>query len=105
SVGSHSRTLPPKPRTACCLTFAEFDGMTIHEGVPRRVAAQARAAPWLPDECVTTPLTACASSSDSTALHAPRALNAATFCRFSHLKNSVEPDAWSGEGLENAGGG
>ena len=33
-----------------------------------------------------TPRIAASSSSDNTALVAPRALNAPTFCRFSHLK-------------------
>ncbi len=100
SVGSHRRTLPPKPRTAFCFTIAELDGITIHDAIPRRAAAQASAAPWFPEECVTTPFAACASVSESTALHAPRALNAATFCRFSHLKKSVR----SSDEVERAAG-
>jgi len=77
--------------------------MTIHDAMPRRGAAHASAAPWFPEECVTTPFAAPASLSESTALHAPRALNAATFWRFSHLKKSVAPVAMSSERLVSTG--
>jgi hypothetical protein len=86
TVGSHSRTLAPNRRTFACLTAGAFDGITTHAGMPRARAAYAIAAPWLPDECVTTPRAALGASSENTALQAPRALNAPTFCRCSHLK-------------------
>src|SRR5580698_10849803 len=59
--------------------------------MPRVLAARASAAAWLPDEWVTTPAFAAASLSDSTALKAPRALNAPTFWRFSHLNQTLAP--------------
>src|SRR4051794_37305096 len=59
--------------------------------MPRRWAARARAAAWLPDEWVTTPRAAAASDRDCTALVAPRTLNAPTFWKFSHLKNTRAP--------------
>jgi hypothetical protein len=54
--------------------------------------ASAKAAPWLPEEWVTTPRAAVASSSDHTALQAPRNLNAPMRCRCSPLKARVAPD-------------
>src|ERR1700704_3183142 len=103
TVGSQKRTVPPKPLTASSFTCAALDGITIHAGMPRERAAQASAAPWLPEECVTTPCLASAAESESTALHAPRALNAATLCRFSHLKKSLDPTTSSSEPLESTG--
>src|SRR6185295_7331024 len=102
-VGAQYRTAAPRPCTAAFLTSAEFSGITTHAGIPRRAAAQATAAPWLPDECVITPRRASASSSENTALHAPRALNAPTFCRFSHLKNSFDSAAASSDRLVSIG--
>jgi len=67
--------------------------------MPRNLAARASAAAWLPDECVTTPRAASLSGSSSTALVAPRALNAPTFCRFSHLKYSRHPAIASSDSL------
>src|SRR5262249_33461659 len=60
-------------------------------GMPRIRAASASACAWLPELCVTTPRAAASSDSAKTALHAPRNLNAPTFCKFSHLKNSDRP--------------
>ena len=59
--------------------------------IPRIRAASASAWAWLPEEWVATPREASSSESESTALHAPRNLNAPTFCRFSHLKNRLAP--------------
>ena len=78
-------------RTFSCFTFGAFSGITTHAAMPRCRAAYASAAPWLPDECVTTPRRASASVSENTALVAPRALNAPTFWKFSHLKKSRAP--------------
>src|SRR6185369_1322720 len=103
SVGAQNRTVAPRPCTAAFLISAEFSGITTHAGMPRRAAAHATAAPWLPDECVTTPRRASALSSENTALHAPRALNAPTFCRFSHLKNSVASATTSSDRLVSTG--
>src|SRR5579859_5375752 len=58
----------------------------MYAGMPRSDAARASAAAWLPEECVTTPFAASSSVSRNTALVAPRALKAPTFCKFSHLK-------------------
>src|ERR1700680_2191603 len=102
-VASQNRIVPPKPLTASSFTCAALDGITIHAGMPRERAAQASAAPWLPEECVTTPRFASSAESESTALHAPRALNAGTLCRFSHLKKSLAPAASSSEPLESTG--
>src|ERR1700694_232652 len=103
TVGSQKRIVPPRLCTESRFTCAALDGITIHAGMPRKRAAQASAAPWLPEECVTTPRFASSAESESTALHAPRALNAATLCRFSHLKKSLEPAAPSSEPLESTG--
>ncbi len=65
--------------------------MTMYAGTPRRPAARASAAAWLPDEWVQTPRAASSSSREKTALVAPRALKAPTFCRFSHLKKRDAP--------------
>src|SRR3546814_6760120 len=59
--------------------------------MPRVRAASASAPPWLPDEWVTTPRAAAASSSDHTALQAPRNLNAPARCSGSALKCSEQP--------------
>ncbi|MNV42507.1 hypothetical protein D3C71_1341830 [compost metagenome] len=66
-------------------------GTTTWQAIPRVRAASANAAPWLPEEWVTTPRRACASSSAQTALQAPRNLNAPLRCRCSALKNTVAP--------------
>src|SRR4249919_2315167 len=65
--------------------------------MPRVRAASASAAPWLPEECVTTPRSATASDSAHTALQAPRNLNAPTRCSCSHLKCSSQPASASSE--------
>src|SRR4029079_11588292 len=57
--------------------------------MPRVFAASASAAPWFPDECVTTPRAAVASLNAHTELHAPRNLNAPARWKFSHLNASV----------------
>src|SRR4051812_6625899 len=72
-------------------------------GMPRSFAARARAAAWFPDECVATPRLAVSSSSEKTALAAPRALNAPTFWKFSHLKNNDAPLAASSSALVSTG--
>ena len=75
---------------------ATFDG-TAPSGtitcaaIPRVRAASANAAPWLPDEWVTTPLRASESLNDQTALLAPRNLNAPILWKLSHLKCSSAP--------------
>src|SRR5690349_2232775 len=91
TFGAHNRTVAPNRSTLARFTAGAFSGITTHARMPRRRAAYASAAPWLPDECVTTPRRAVASSSENTALQAPRALNAPIFCRCSHLKNSDAP--------------
>ena len=85
-VGAQSRIVAPRRRTFSSFTFAAFSGMTTQAGMPRRTAAYASAAPWLPDECVTTPRPASSAVSENTAFAAPRALNAPIFWKFSHLK-------------------
>ncbi len=97
TVGAQKRTVAPKPRTLATLIAGAFSGITTCAGMPRRDAAYASAAPWLPDECVTTPRAASAADNENTALVAPRALNAPTFCRFSHLKYSTAPAASSSD--------
>ena len=71
--------------------------------MPRVRAASASAAPWLPEEWVTTPRAACASSSDHTALQAPRNLNAPARCRCSHLKWTAQPASASSERERSTG--
>ena len=45
--------------------------------------------PWLPLDCVTTPLAASSSLRLKMALVAPRILKLPVFCRLSHLKCSL----------------
>src|SRR4051812_17626591 len=94
---------PPKLVTLLTFDWGEPFGMTISALIPRRRAARARAAAWLPEEWVTTPRAASASVSENTALHAPRALNAPTACRFSHLKLRRAPRAASRASLVSTG--
>src|SRR6266581_4392143 len=54
-VGAQKRIVAPRRRTFSCLTRGAVSGITTNAGIPRRAAAYATAAPWLPDECVTTP--------------------------------------------------
>src|SRR5699024_2882039 len=51
-------------------------------------AAQARARPWLPAECVPTPARRCSVSSIATALLAPRSLKAPVGCKVSGLSRN-----------------
>src|SRR5664280_1168015 len=81
----------PYPATAARLTALAVRGITTLAGMLRRRAARARAAAWLPEEWVATPRLASSSLSESTALAAPRNLNAPTRWKFSHLKNSAAP--------------
>jgi len=85
------------------LIFGASSGITTCAGMPRARAAYASAAPWLPDECVTTPRAAMSAGRPNTALHAPRALNAPIFCRFSHLNQSRAPAIASSERLVSTG--
>jgi len=55
-------------------------------------AASARAAAWLPEECVTTPCFFCSLLSCKTALVAPLNLKAPTLWKFSHLNKSSQPN-------------
>src|SRR5687767_2708447 len=71
--------------------------------MPRVRAASASAAPWLPDECVTTPAVASAADKDHTALQAPRNLKAPTRWKFSALKHSCAPASASSEAERNTG--
>ena len=70
-------------------------GITTVHGALRLAAANATAAPWLPDECVMTPRAHSSSLSEKTAFVAPRALKAPIFCRFSHLKKIDAPSSRS----------
>ena len=54
-------------------------GTTMYAGTPTVLAASANAPAWFPLECVTTPRSRSAASSDRTALMAPRNLNAPPF--------------------------
>jgi hypothetical protein len=90
-AGDLRERLLARPETAARFTAGALDGITMCAGMPRSRAASASAAAWLPEECVATPRRASSSESDATALQAPRNLNAPTFCRFSHLKNTRAP--------------
>ena len=52
------------------------EGMTMYAGMPRILAAQASAAAWFPELCVTTPCTACSSDRLNTEFIAPLNLKA-----------------------------
>lgn len=56
---------------AARLMSGVFEGTTTCARMPRCLAASATAAPWLPEECVTTPLAASSSDRLNTALQAP----------------------------------
>ena len=71
---------------ASTLAGTALSGITTVAVSPAALAAYATACAWLPDECVTTPVTR--SSSRSTALVAPRSLNAPVGCRLSGLTHS-----------------
>jgi hypothetical protein len=73
------------------LIGATLLGITTWAVMPRWRAAKASAAPWLPDEWAATPHWASAAESRATALVAPRALKAPTFCRFSALRKIRAP--------------
>jgi hypothetical protein len=59
--------------------------------LPHSFAAKARAAPWFPEECVTTVETC--RGSCKIAFIAPRSLNDPVRWKFSHLKNNSAPTA------------
>jgi paraquat-inducible protein A len=73
------------------LTRGAPRGITTRQGMPASRAASASAAPWLPDEWVTTPAAASPPASDSTALAAPRNLKAPVRWKGSALKNRRAP--------------
>src|SRR5688572_25159600 len=102
-VGSQNTIFAPSLSTAARFAFGTLFGITMYAGMPRNFAARDRAAAWLPDECVATPRAASASDNENTALVAPRALNAPTFCMFSHLKNRLPSDCWSSVELVRTG--
>ena len=58
------------------LAWGVFLGTTMCAGMPRSLAARARAPAWLPELCVTTPFRASSSDKEKTALQAPRNLKA-----------------------------
>ena len=62
-VGSHRMTRAPCSRICASLIAGASRGTTTWAGMPRTRAASAIAVPWLPDDCVTTPRAALASSS------------------------------------------
>src|SRR5207245_18851 len=82
SVASGSTVMPssmasaPKARVAATLAGFASSGMRINAGSPTVAAASATACAWLPELTAITPFgRSTASSSDSTALNAPRGLN------------------------------
>src|SRR5438445_112392 len=79
-------TSAPKARVAATLAGFASSGMRINAGSPTVAAASATACAWLPELTAMTPFgRSPASSSDSTALNAPRGLN--------------EPVTWKHSGL------
>ena len=103
TLGAQKRIVAPSRATLAIFTRGAFSGITTHAGMPRRRAAYASAAPWLPDEWVTTPRAAMSGASAKTALVAPRALKAPIFCRFSHLKKSRAPASPSSDDEASTG--
>ena len=75
-----------------CLTVGALSGITIHAGMPRRARRirerRAVVARRMRDDAARAPRRRTARTRRCIA---PRALNAPTFCRFSHLKNSARP--------------
>ena len=51
--------MAPNRATCSALGLETLLGMTMVAGMPRKAAAQATAAPWLPEVWVATPLAAC----------------------------------------------
>lgn len=82
-------SVAPYPWIASCLQAGVFSGTTTCASIPRSLAARATAMPWLPLDCVTTPLAASSSLRLKIALVAPRILKLPVFCRLSHLKCSL----------------
>ena len=62
--GSSRRSAARSPASP----VAALSGITTHAGMPRRAPHTRCAAPWLPDECVTTPRAATVVGSENTAL-------------------------------------
>src|SRR5579872_4270397 len=93
----------PYPSTARRLKPLALSGITTQAAMPRRWAASARAAPWLPEEWVATPFESAASGRLCTALVAPRSLKAPISCRFSHLKKISAPNSASRRGQRITG--
>src|SRR5699024_3533876 len=81
-------TRAPRARIRSTLTLGAPWGTTTVHANPWACAAQARARPWLPAECVTTPARRCSVSSIATALLAPRSLNAPVGCKVSGLSRN-----------------
>jgi len=61
-------------------------GITIHAFILTEVAAKANADPWLPDECVQTPLFIYSSVKDKIEFIAPLNLKEPLFYKLSTLK-------------------
>jgi acyl dehydratase len=64
-------------------------GTTTCASMPRSLAARATAMPWLPDDCVTTPLAAASSLRLKIAFVAPRILKDPVRWKLSHLKKRL----------------
>src|SRR5580698_6308587 len=93
----------PYSSTARRLKALALSGITTQAGRPRRRAARASAAPWLPEEWVATPRLKATAGRLCTALLAPRSLNAPISWKFSHLKNTSAPVSASSRGQRSTG--
>mmetsp|Transcript_33823 Transcript_33823/g.80085 ORF Transcript_33823/g.80085 Transcript_33823/m.80085 type:complete len:255 (-) Transcript_33823:21-785(-) len=91
TIGGQCTTVAPYSLTASTLTVGALLGMTINAWSPASFAASASAWAWFPLLCVTKGPLPPPSTCLRTALVAPRNLNAPTFWKSSHLKNSSRP--------------
>src|SRR6185437_788347 len=103
SVGAQKCRVAPAASILASLARTAPSGTTTCAGMPRVRAANANAAPWLPEECVTTPRRASSRASVQTALQAPRNLKAPPTCRCSHLKCNCAPASSSSVASRNTG--
>lgn len=85
--------MPPLRLTASTFRADALSGMTTCAVRWSRLAARASAEPWLPEEWVATAPLIPASRRWTTALLAPRNLNAPVRCRCSHLHSSSQPNS------------
>jgi len=84
----------PSRRMAASLVSRAVSGTKTTPSASTCCMANAHAAPWLPVDAVTMPLSRSAALNERILFSAPRTLKEPVCCRFSHLKYTSTPVRW-----------